>query len=482
MKGIFNKMNKEKILKEVEVYLDQDDIKSQFEKDLALMISIPSIAGKREGIYTFGSPCAKAIDTAIEMGSSYGFKTENHDYYCASIISGRKPDEVGIVAHLDVVPAGSGWSYDPYKLTIEDDKYIGRGTLDDKGPFICGLYTMRFLKEAGKRLPFSIRLLAGSDEEVGSSDLEYFAKVKKPPFFSFTPDAEFPVCIGEKGILQVDIMLGRLPSVIAELGGGSVSNAVPDTAYAVIWDDKTDVNNISEYEKISVERLDEKRIKISASGKVAHAAKPENGINAIGILANFLNKSDLIDCDKKPFKFLAQACAEYFGRSLGIDRVSQSFDYLTCVGSVLSVIDGIIIQNFNIRYIPDTTYKPVFEKIVKILSPQGFAAQLGQFSEGYLIAANDEKVRALTDACETVLGYECKPYAIGGGTYARWLPNTVAFGAAIENERDKFGEDRGSEHQRDEYISFEEIKKTILIYVFSILNLADNYKKMDVIN
>lgn len=475
-------MNKEKILMDAAAYLERADIKEQLEEDLAALIAIPSVAAHREGIYTFGKQCANAIDKAIELGSNYGFKTENHEYYCASIINGNKADEVGIVAHLDVVPAGNGWSYDPFKLTVEDGKYIGRGALDDKGPFICGLYTMRFLKESGKKLPFSVRLIAGSDEEVGSSDLEYFAKVKTPPYFSFTPDAEFPVCIGEKGILQVDIMLGRLPVAIAELSGGSVSNAVPDAAYAVIWDDKTDIKNIREFERISFERLDEKRIKITALGKGAHAALPEKGINAIGILAEYLKDSDLLYCDKKPFLFLSRACGEYFGRSLGIDRVSEAFEYLTCVGGTLAVIDGIIVQNFNIRYIPDTTYEPVFEKIKKTLAPQGFAVQLGLFSEGYLMPSNDDRIKALTDACEDVLGYECNPYTMGGGTYARWLSNTVAFGAAIESERGKFGEGKGDAHQRDEYISAAELKKTILIYILSIMNLAESYKKKKSLN
>lgn len=470
-------MNKEKVLKDAAAYLSRTDINEQLEEDLAALISIQSIASRREGVYPFGKQCANAIDKAIELGKDYGFKTENHEYYCASIINGSKSDEVGIVAHLDVVPAGNGWSYDPFRLTIEDGKYIGRGALDDKGPFICGLYAMRFLKESGKKLPFAIRLIAGSDEEVGSSDLEYFAKVRKPPYFSFTPDAEFPVCIGEKGILQVDIMLGRLPVEIAELSGGSVSNAVPDAAYAVLWNDKIDVSTIPEYERISFERLDEKRIKISATGKGAHAALPEKGINAIGVLAEFLKDSKLLNCEKKPFVFLTRSCGEYFGRTLGIDRVSEAFQYLTCVGGRLSVIDGIMVQNFNIRYIPDTTYEPVLERIKKTLAPQGFAVQLGLVSEGYLMPSNDDRIQALTDACEDVLGYECKPYTMGGGTYARWLANTVAFGASIESERGKFGEGRGDAHQRDEYISAVELKKTILVYILSIMNLAESYKK-----
>jgi succinyl-diaminopimelate desuccinylase len=464
-------MNKEQIIKEAESFLD--NVEKELENDLASLIAIPSVASKKEGNYTFGAECARAVDTAIEMGRKYGFKTKNHDYYCASIVSGDKKDEVGIVAHLDVVPAGSSWSYEPYKLTVESDKYIGRGALDDKGPFICGLYTMRFLREKGIDLPFSIRLIAGSDEEVGSSDLEYFAKVVEPPFFSFTPDADFPVCIGEKGILQVDIMLGEMPPEITEIGGGTVSNAVPDSAYVVIWDDKTD--SFPSQENIKIERLDEKLIKITATGKTTHAALPEGGINAIGILADFILKTEYVS-NKKPFEFLASACNEYLGKTLGIAKENKDFKYLTCIGGRLSVSDGIMVQNFNIRYIPDTTYEPVLQKIKDTLIPQGFAVQAVLTSEGYFVSADDKKVKALTEACEYVLGRKCEPYTMGGGTYARWLANTVAFGASIKEERGKFGDGRGDAHERDEYISKAEMRKTILIYILSILNLAENYK------
>jgi len=469
-------MDWEQINKELEKFFCRADIKAQMREDFASLIAIPSVASKREGIYTFGHECAKAVDKALELGKKYGFKTINHDYYCASIISGDKPDEIGIVTHLDVVPAGSGWNYRPYFLTVEDDKYIGRGTLDDKGPFICGLYCMRFLNETKKSLPFSVRLIAGSDEEIGSSDLEYFAKVEKPPMFSMTPDAEFPVCVGEKGILQVDVLLGRLPDFVSELGGGSVSNAVPDSAYAVIWDDKTDVEKPVQA-GISLERIDQKQIRITATGKSAHAAFPEGGINAIGLLVRYLLQSYSFGIkEKSPFEFLNSACNEYLGKTLGIDRIDRDFNYLTCVGGVLKVVDGIIVQNFNIRYIPDTTYEHVFNMLTDTLTKKGFAAKPVLVSEGYSVSSDDERIQALTQACEYVLGYKCRPYTTGGGTYARWLANTVAFGPVIEKERGKFGDGRGSIHERDEYISTAEIISNIKIYALSILNLGRIYK------
>jgi succinyl-diaminopimelate desuccinylase len=94
-------------------------------------------------------------------------------------------------------------------------------------------------------------------------------------------------------------------------------------------------------------------------------------------------------------------------------------------------------------------------------------------SEGYFVSADDPKIEALTSACESVLGIECKPYTMGGGTYARWLPNTVAFGSGIESERKYLGDERGNAHQRDEYISKYEFFAGMEIYTRAIFNLSD---------
>jgi succinyl-diaminopimelate desuccinylase len=94
-------------------------------------------------------------------------------------------------------------------------------------------------------------------------------------------------------------------------------------------------------------------------------------------------------------------------------------------------------------------------------------------SRGYSMSAEDEKIKALTKACEEVLGYECKPYTTGGGTYARWMPRTVAFGSAIPEERNYLGDERGNAHQRDEYISKREFFDGMLIYSKALGNLSN---------
>lgn len=454
------------IFESAKAYFANPEIKKQAMEDLAEIIAVPSVAGAPEGKYPYGKVCAEALDKATELATKYGFKVENHEYHCLSVLYGEGEKEIGIVCHLDVVPAGDGWSVEPYALTVKDNLFMGRGTHDDKGPFIQALYTMRFFKENQIKLPFAIRLILGSDEEVGSSDLEYFVTVRKPPMFSFTPDSEFPVCIGEKGILSVEVEFPPLPDNIKELRGGTVSNAVPGAAYAII-DRK---NALPEAEGITVSEC-ESGLKIEAKGKSAHAAMPESGVNAINVLISYLTENGI--ADKNSFlQLICESTSEYKGNTLGIAAENSDFGYLTCVGGVINSGEKVV-QSYNIRYLPETPFNDIVTAIQNTVSPFGGKVNVTAQSDGYFVSADDAKIKALTEACENVLGIECKPYTMGGGTYARWLPNTVAFGSAIESERGYLGDERGGPHQRDEYISEKEFFDGMLIYSRAVGNLSE---------
>lgn len=54
---------------------------------------------------------------------------------------------MGILCHVDVVPAGDGWDSDPFKPVVTDDAIVARGTLDDKGPTIAAYYAVKILNE-----------------------------------------------------------------------------------------------------------------------------------------------------------------------------------------------------------------------------------------------------------------------------------------------------------------------------------------------
>lgn len=56
---------------------------------------------------------------------------------------------VAVLGHLDVVPEGDGWSFDPFGGEIRDGKVFGRGAMDDKGPTIAALYALAALRDSG---------------------------------------------------------------------------------------------------------------------------------------------------------------------------------------------------------------------------------------------------------------------------------------------------------------------------------------------
>mgnify|MGYP002528731081 CR=1 FL=1 len=454
----------------LEQFLADPGIRAELEADFARIVAVESVAGTAEGAYPYGEACARALDAALEMGRRMGFRTENHGYRCASILYGNGATERGVVCHLDVVPASdAGWSAPPFALTKRDGLYIGRGAIDDKGPFIQALYTLRFLKECGAALPFTIRLLLGSDEEAGSSDLTYFASVCEPPAFSFTPDAEFPVCVGEKGILSVNIDLGKLPPLFHALAGGSASNAVPEHAEAVI---RMEPGALPRRDGIAVEAGENGYARVVAAGKPAHAAEPEPGMNAIALLAGYLLECvpALPAAEAALLHFVCEAGSDNYGGLFGIAARNERFGPLTCVASMLSVQEGRVVLHCNIRYLPHRRADEVLADIRRALPD--FAVERVDSSEGYDAGADDPRVRALTEAAEAVLNAACPPYTMGGGTYARWLPNTVAFGPAIGRERGRLGPGKGGPHQIDEYISERELFDGIRIYGRAFLNLA----------
>ncbi len=147
--------------------------------------------------------CAHMLYAALSMSERYGFSVENHEYYCGSaILKGTGEKEIGIFSHVDVVDEGSGWTSDPYDPIIKDSWIYARGSSDNKGPAVASLYALRYLKEQGKSLTHTIRLYYGCSEEHGMEDIEYYKKHYPNPAFSIVPDASFPVCYAEKGILE----------------------------------------------------------------------------------------------------------------------------------------------------------------------------------------------------------------------------------------------------------------------------------------
>ncbi len=154
--------------------------------------------------YTEGKPYGDgafdALHAALAMMEDYGFSITNYDNYVGTADLNDKERQLDILAHLDVVPAGEGWTVtEPFEPVEKDGKLYGRGTADDKGPAVAALYAMRAIKELGIPVKKNVRLILGTDEECGSSDIEVYYKREKEAPMTFSPDASFPVINIEKG-------------------------------------------------------------------------------------------------------------------------------------------------------------------------------------------------------------------------------------------------------------------------------------------
>ena len=278
------------------------------------------IMGKDGEIYPFGSGVQAALEKVLALGESMGFTVKNVDNYGGHIDFEGKTDRImGIIGHLDVVPAGSGWDFEPYGGELSDGKILGRGTTDDKGPVISCLYAMKALKDAGYEPNCTIRLIIGLDEETHWKGINYYFEHEPRPDFGFTPDADFPVINGEKGMLIFDFAK-KFSAAQAQtqskglqlrsLKGGTAPNSVADSCRAVVRCDKDGAYDeikdmASAYRDETGYKLNAKGVgrslELTATGLAAHGAKPEKGLNAISIMMDFLGRLNFVSEDHNEF-------------------------------------------------------------------------------------------------------------------------------------------------------------------------------------
>ena len=188
------------------------------------LVAVPSVQGNAEEGFPFGREPARALDIMLKSCREAGFSVENVDNYAGSADIGDAEPQLAVLTHLDVVPAGGGWSSDPFELTQVGEKLVGRGAIDDKGPAVAAFFAARAVKELGIPLKKGIRLIFGTNEENGSADLAYYRSKRTMPPMVFTPDGEYPVINAEKGMLRVyfSAKYSGIP-----VRGGTVINAVP---------------------------------------------------------------------------------------------------------------------------------------------------------------------------------------------------------------------------------------------------------------
>lgn len=436
-------------------------------------IRIPSVRTDAAGEGApFGKAVREMLDQAMGDIAQAGFTPRDVDGYACDAEMGEGDDAVAILAHLDVVPEGTGWTQPPYGAQIANGCLYGRGTSDDKGPAVAALYAMKAVREAGIPLKRPVRLILGCDEESGMEDIEYYDKKIGLPATGFSPDATFPVINTEKGILQMDAS-GALDGasgthVLLSIESGTRPNVVPNTAVARLSDDSDALASQVEaacaslgvaYELVR----DKDESVLTVKGVSAHASMPWDGHNAAALLLRVLSE---IGVGGEKLRALTQAVAmDWDGTGLGIAGEDKVSGKLTCNLGLLHYDGAQLSLTLDCRY-------PVFFDGARIahfarqnLAACGFTLTPGHASEPHHVPASSELVSKLLEVYKDVTGLDAYTVAIGGGTYARTMQEAVAFGSLFPDEPELA-------HQADENISLERFYLTIRIFAYAIVALA----------
>lgn len=201
-------------------------------------LRIPSVQTEALPDTPYGIHVKESLAHVLNTANSLGFKTVNVDNHLGWCEYGDGDEMVAVLGHLDVVPAGDGWTIDPYGGEISDGKIWGRGTTDDKGPTIAALFALAALRDSQLPIRRRIRILFGCNEETGSADVKYYRNHDgEIPVMGFTPDGEYPVINGEKGIINATFSCNYQQSgeiKLISIHGGTAPNVVPAAASAEI--------------------------------------------------------------------------------------------------------------------------------------------------------------------------------------------------------------------------------------------------------
>ncbi|MGG5461056.1 Sapep family Mn(2+)-dependent dipeptidase [Clostridium sp. B9] len=184
-----------------------NDYKYEIIESIRRVVKIESVQGEATKDNPFGIKPKLALEEALKISEELGFKTKNIENAIGYAQYGdfECDDYIGVIGHVDVVEAGEGWSYSPFDVTKSNGRLYGRGVLDNKGPIMAALYSLKIIKDMGLRLKKNVRIIFGTNEESGFKDIAYYLKNEKPPIMGFTPDCKYPVIYGERGRLFIKL-------------------------------------------------------------------------------------------------------------------------------------------------------------------------------------------------------------------------------------------------------------------------------------
>ena len=434
-------------------------------EDLRVLVSHNSVLA--DDAEPFGQENRLVLDEALNMMEREGLKTTNLDYYCGYGECGEGDKLIGILAHLDIVPAGEGWDSDPFTMTQKDGFVYGRGVSDDKGAVIASLYAIKYLLESGYKFKKRLRLITGCNEETGSRCIKHYVEKEGHIDMGFTPDGSFPGIYAESG--AVGGIIRATNSKIINISGGEATNVVCKRVNVELPVNSYDESTFNEFMRdnnidYNIIKSNES-IRLTVNGKAAHASTPDEGINAISYLMEGLYEAGFKD-----------ELVSYYHDKIGLTTHGEKFkaNLLNDEHTIFTLNIGKVYKESNeicftvdVRFPVTHTFEEVTDLMVKSLNLGNNRFEVVSGHKPLFFDTSTPWLSALLKAYQDVThDMDSKMVAIGGGTYAKAINNCIAFGCGFEDDDNHM-------HDANERLEIAKLHKQIEIFVEAIKNLNE---------
>ncbi len=437
----------------VTAYIEEH--RDEIVKNLMELAKIPSISKAGKDGLPFGKDVDDALVATAKLFTDSGIPMEvKHDVGYALAVCEGVGDGIGLFGHADVVPVNDDWvKTQPFEPIEEDGILYGRGVGDDKAGVIACLYALRALKAAGFELKSRVTVYVGGSEETGMKDIAAFVERERMPEVSIIPDSNYPVSVGEKGILHIECRSRDTLKDVTEFRGGQVYNIVLD--------------------RVAVTACGEEMV---FEGLAAHAAHPERGENAAHKAAAALcEREDICEDDRRILAGLRDTVCGYHGAE--VDIYSEGvFGNLTCANGMVRIEDGHLVFTLDIRYGNEFDHEAGIPRLIAAMDARGYDAIVTSNSTGFLLDESGAHMNCILQSYRDAADRpDAQPYKTYGGTYARRLHNAFAVDYSLPWDKTTLGlpAGHGGAHQSDEAVSVEALLGGIKALALAIGRLDD---------
>ncbi|RSZ55549.1 dipeptidase [Massilia atriviolacea] len=416
-----------------------------------------------------------------------GLDYTDHGYVMV-IGLGSGSERVGIVTHGDIQPVDpSKWKKSPFELdkTSEAGRLIGRGTEDDKGPIATAMYAMKAIKDRKLALSKRLELYVYMAEESDWGPLTAFLKTHQAPQVNITLDAEYPVVTAEKGYGSIGVTVPPQPPAAADtaslsaFGGGFFGSQIPEDANATI-DNATPELEARIRQRASAQggmrytfTRQGAQLLVKAQGLAAHSSKPEDGVNAIAMLADALAVQAWPNTTAGAMVHLLNDLigTGLYGDKFGAIAYRDKFmGPMTVAPTVIKQGEGGISLHVNLRRPQGKTTEQLTREVHAALDRwQAQRVALAdvkvEIGEPWL-QKSAPQVPTLLSVFSYYTGIRNpRPVSIGGGTNSRLFPNAVSFGPAMPGTV-------YSGHSEHEFITVKQLMLNLQMYTAVMVELA----------